>query len=402
MSDSPGLSVALHGRRIGVLWKMPNERSQFVFDQSYLDSDERDTLSQSFFNARGDINAASAPVKLRLPTFFANLLPEGALRAYVANQMKLHPDREYEMIRALGQDLPGAVTLSPIGDAPQDSSPATADLAYLKNAIKFSLAGVQMKVSAVLANNRLTLPAQQQDGDWIVKLASVQFPGVVENEFSMMRLAKSIGIDVPETRIVPLTDFKALPVAAPNRETGVFAVRRFDRTADGGRVHIEDFAQVFGVPPHQKYEKARYSTLAMVLHQLGDESGVEEFIRRMTFNVLIGNGDMHLKNFSLIYHDRKTATLAPAYDLVSTVGYIADEQLALKTARSRNFADFNAAELAHFAERAGLSTNWVLNIARQTTERFMSEWQENSDALPILDQSREAISEHLKRLDLSW
>ena len=50
----------------------------------------------------------------------------------------------------------------------------------------------------------------------------------------------------------------------------------------------------------------------------------EEFIRRLVFNILIGNADMHLKNWSLIYPDRCRAALAPADDFVSTIAYIGD------------------------------------------------------------------------------
>ena len=54
-----------------------------------------------------------------------------------------------------------------------------------------------------------------------------------------------------------------------------------------------------------------------------------EFLRRFVFNALIGNADMHLKNWSLIYPDRRAAMLAPAYDFVSTIAYLPDDRLAL-------------------------------------------------------------------------
>ena len=79
---------------------------------------------------------------------------------------------------------------------------------------------------------------------------------------------------------------------------------------------------------------------------------IAEYIRRLTFNALIGNADMHLKNWSLRYPDRRNAQLAPAYDFVATVAYIKDETAALKFSRTKRFDQFSYDELAHLANRA--------------------------------------------------
>src|SRR5262245_51589581 len=112
------------------------------------------------------------------------------------------------------------------------------------------------------------------------------------------------------------------------------AVRRFDRTADGP-VHIEDFAQVFGLYPEDKYGKASYRNIAGVIAAETGNVGTAEFVRRLVFNVLIGNADMHVKNWSLIYLDRRRAALAPAYDFVSTIHYIPDDNSALSFGRTK-------------------------------------------------------------------
>jgi serine/threonine-protein kinase HipA len=61
--------------------------------------------------------------------------------------------------------------------------------------------------------------------------------------------------------------------------------------------------------------------------EVGD-AGAVEYTRRLVFSALIGNGDMHLKNWSLVYPDQRTPALAPAYDLVSTIPYMRDEDTA--------------------------------------------------------------------------
>ncbi len=82
----------------------------------------------------------------------------------------------------------------------------------------------------------------------------------------------------------------------------VLLVKRFDRIASGKRVHIEDFAQVFGVYPSRKYEGAAYHDIAAALGVAVSSAAALEFVRRLALAVLTGNGDMHLKNWSLIYH----------------------------------------------------------------------------------------------------
>ena len=173
--------------------------------------------------------------------------------------------------------------------------------------------------------------------DWI--LLQVPFPaevppkcdpaeGVAENEFSMMTLAGKIGMNVPPLRLIDPASIRNLPEGLGTLKGQALAVERFDRL-DGQAVHIEDFAQVFGAYPDDKYGKASYRNLATVIGAEASHSDIEEFISRVVFNALIGNAEMHLKNWSLIYPDRRRAALAPAYGFVSTIAYIPDKNAAL-------------------------------------------------------------------------
>ena len=94
--------------------------------------------------------------------------------------------------------------------------------------------------------------------------------------------------------------------------------------------------------------------IAEVVAAEGGNEGIAEFIRRLVFNTLIGNADMHLKNWSLIYPDRRRAALAPAYDFVSTIQYIPDEKAALNYSRTKRMDQFSRDELAHLAGKARL------------------------------------------------
>lgn len=383
------LEVRLNDQRVGVITALGGDQSIFSFDDAYAEDATRPTLSLSFKGERGGLLRDHRPTQTRLMPFFSNLLPEGVLRDYLAKRAGIKPMREYPLLEVLGPDLPGAVTVRPVGDGvvdgdddEQDDGPD--DGAAHQGALRFSLAGVQLKFSAIeKATGGLTIPASGQGGDWIIKLPSVRFRGVAANEFSMMRLAKAMGMDVPDVELVPLDQIEGLPDGIGRIEEEAFAIRRFDRREDGGRIHIEDFAQVFGVYPGEKYDKGSYRYLAKVLWLETGEAGVREFIRRLVFNTLIGNADMHLKNWSLIYRDGRTPELSPGYDFLSTTVYIPDENAALKFARTRRMDELTLDEVAYMAARAGLPEALARDAATEAVNRFHEVWRAERAHLPV-------------------
>jgi serine/threonine-protein kinase HipA len=268
--------------------------------------------------------------------------------------------------------------------------------------LRFSLAGVQLKFSAIKqAAGGLTVPVDGAGGSWIVKLPWSAHEGVPENEFSMMELARQIGMDVPENKLIGIDEIESLPEGIGQYGNTAFAIKRFDRGDDGSRVHIEDFAQVFKQYPQDKYKKASMRNIAEVIGIEGQESDIAEFIRRVVFNALIGNADMHLKNWSLIYNDPRIASIAPAYDFVSTVPYIADETMALKMSRSKRFDQFSSDELAHLAANARLPEKLVLNVAYETVRRFHDVWGSEKNNLALASGVIQAIEKHLKNIPIA-
>ncbi|MBT3821580.1 MAG: HipA domain-containing protein, partial [Nitrospinaceae bacterium] len=266
--------------------------------------------------------------------------------------------------------------------------------------LRFSLAGVQLKFSAIKENTGgLTIPVNGMGGSWIVKLPSTKFNGVPENEFAMMELARRVGMDVPETTLMPLNQIAGLPKEVDSLGGDGLAIKRFDRADEGTPVHIEDFAQIFGVYPEKKYARASYRNIAEVIWAETGEPGIAEFIRRIVFNALIGNGDMHLKNWSLIYPDRRKPALAPAYDFVSTIPYMKEEKLALTFVDSKEFESLDLDQFDRFAGKAGLPRNLVLKTAQETVELFAEKWN-SADDLPIKEEIQIAINTHLERIPL--
>lgn len=395
MSESARHAVWLHDRRIGWLFHHDNY-TWFEFTEDYLADPVRPVLGLRFEeHPRGRFAA-----NVRLPQWFSNLLPEGALRQWIAADRAVVPEREMELIAQVGHDLPGAVRVLP---AELDTVPDVADM--LESASmsaepvhgdqpwKFSLAGVGLKFSTLRDGQRFTCSATGEGGDWILKLPDSHYSDVPRNEYTMMRLAGAVGIDVPEVALVHRDNISGLPADVwPSGEEFAYAVRRFDRDEQRRLIHIEDFAQVRGVYPSQKYH-GNLETVASLAYRGRDTAALHEFVRRVVFFVLIGNGDAHLKNWSLIYRDQRMPSLSPAYDIMSTEVYdIGDrpEDLGLKFARSRRFDEVRVYRFDRLAEKLG-SAESLTSTAVDTIDRVREHWPTFAAELEDLRRIRERI-----------
>ena len=395
------LAVRLHGEEVGALVRLPNGRISFVFDPRYERRRSRPVLSLSFLGSSGDIREGRRATTGggRSPPYFANLLPEGHLRAYLAAKAGVADTLDFPLLRLLGGDLPGAVELVGVGEASASEGDVPDARADAPGVLRFSLAGVQLKFSAVAeASGGLTLPARGMGGDWIVKLPSLRIEGVPENEFSIMRMAAMCGIETPEVRLVAVADVARLPRDLAGEwmhDRRALAVRRFDRAADSVRVHTEDFAQVFGSYPDAKYDRFGYRDIARVLGAFADENAVCQLARRLMYSALVGNADMHLKNWSLIYRDPRQAELAPAYDLLSTTACVPDEAMALRLGRAKRWDELELADFAELGENAFVGGELVVAQAVETAERFRAVWTAERPHLPVSAAVGEAVDRQL-------
>ena len=409
MADVSVLNIRLHGEHIGVLTHVGHDRSLFSFTESYIENASKPTLGLRFKDAFGELITEFKPTQAALMPYFSNLLPEGHLREYLSERAGVNSEREFYLLWALGMDLPGAMTVTPDKDEAwsSDWGEGTGENNGDEGngpggTLRFSLAGVQLKFSAISgASGGLTIPAKGIGGSWIVKLPSARFAGVPENEYSMMELARLVGMDIPSINLIDVKDVGNLPAGIGEIQGQAFVIKRFDRLENGNPVHIEDFAQVFDVYPRDKYKKASAANIAQVIGAESDEKDISEFIRRLVFNVLISNADMHLKNWSLIYPDKRSAKLSPAYDFVSTVAYIEDKKAALKFSRTKRFDEFTFDELKHLASRALLPEKTVLDIAMETVALFHEHWQKEKLNLPLYPNVIEAIDKHLDQVPMA-
>ena len=325
------------------------------------------------------------------PAAFDSLLPEGVLLDQLLIKHKLDRGDKWGQLIAVGLDLTGFVSVlpadsdqKPIGKVTpgqkarkraaihlgDDALPYTATelIAYHgKHRLKMSLSGMQPKVSAVFSRKEQQFKIVETNGSYILKPTPQAFPGAAENETLTMELARQVGIDVPRCGWLAAKD-----------GSGVFWIERFDRWGTGNRqrVRCEDACQILDVPASWKYLGNLETLVRMVEAQCSNPRlQLVRLFQRVLFCWVAGNGDMHLKNWSLL-ENGKLIELAPAYDLLNTrILTDDDEESALeldgrKTGFDRSLLiDYFGREICGLNDRmiekttqALQSVNWDLTI----------------------------------------
>jgi len=219
-------------------------------------------------------------------------------------------------------------------------------LAATKMAGKMSISGAQEKVSLTLSPDRRRLEVATTGGQYILKPETSRFSSLPQNEHLTMRLASLVSIETPPFALVWLNDGAA-----------AYLIKRFDRRHDGSKLQVEDFCQLSEKPLRDKYDGSA-ELCARVLRKYASEPLIEvrKLYRLVLFGWWVANGDMHLKNFSLLTTRDGIRRLAPAYDLVCTKLIIPDDTLALPIGgRDKRFTRrkwFEFAQYCQIPERA--------------------------------------------------
>ena len=125
------------------------------------------------------------------------------------------------------------------------------------------------------------------------------------------------------------------------------------------------------------------------------EAGTYEFFRRLVFSVLIGNGDMHLKNWSRLYPDRRTPVLSPAYDFVAILPYIPNDSLALSFGGSRSLSEIGTDQVRRFADTARLPASPLWTIVTDIIDRTVAAWERLPEKDLLSEKMRKAIGERI-------
>lgn len=185
---------------------------------------------------------------------------------------------------------------------------------------KMAIQGVQPKLSAKLNVKDEVFDIVDRGGEYILKPQNNFYPELPENESLTMKLAELIGIEVPLNGMIYSADGKF-----------TYFIKRFDRYGRNKKLSVEDFAQLAGKSRETKYDYSM-EKLVTLIDTFCTFPAIEKvkLFRLTIYNFLIGNEDMHLKNFSLITRDNKVE-LSPAYDLLNTTIVVprTQEEIAL-------------------------------------------------------------------------
>lgn len=188
---------------------------------------------------------------------------------------------------------------------------------------RMSISGIQDKVSLRLIDGDLV--PTEQDGEYILKpIPGTPLPQFTDqvpaNEHLTMQIAEQVfGITTAANALVTLADGEPAYLTA-----------RFDRR-DGQRLDMEDFCALAGRSPaidgRQYKYLGSYEGLGVTLrrHCPAYPVEVEKLFLRILINYALGNGDAHLKNFSLFTSIDGDPILTPAYDLVNTTMHLPNE-----------------------------------------------------------------------------
>lgn len=390
------------------------------FDRGYIDDPQRPTLSLSYkgvddADTRAILSAARDARLTRSdgkwPSYFQNLLPEGHNRERLARERGCSTDDEFELLAAAGHDLMGALEVEPVPAS--EGIPHAVRLWHTAMGLDVlepgfvempvedaaSIPGVVTKFSAVQEGRRYTVHRQGAAGSHILKLPSTRHPDLVANEYAGYQLARAVGLQCAQVLLIPRADAD-LPEHLPFEQ--ILAVQRFDRLPNGRRLHMEEFIQILGYEPRQKYGRGLfedYPAMLRVIDRLSADPArdVQEFVNRFVVFILMGNTDAHLKNWAMVYPNGIEPVLAPVYDPVCITAFfdsVPPSDYGVNRAIDAKLKVFSWEDLAQLLKLAQVPrAARLVQVARATVKLAQKEWPSLLEAAP--DSMRRVILERL-------
>lgn len=373
------LNVFLLGQQVGVL-ESDNGELTFRYLPEYLQKTDATAISYSLPLRPEAFDSQATSI------FFDNLLPPDVVRKRLGKILHLSRHNIFGFLKAIGGDCAGAIALHPASGAETEENPtpsyrelseeeASRILKDLpgrplnigkEKGFRISGTGAQDKLIARVDAGKIYLPLFGAPSTHIIKPPVAAYPESVFNEFFCMRLAKAMNLPAPSCKILTL------------EKISYYCVTRFDRQVSDGqisRLHQEDFCQLFSVDPEKKYENEGGPTIPACFQLIKKMRigtvGQIDFVRRIIFNVLIGNGDAHAKNFSVLYHGKRMQ-LAPVYDLLSTEIYdVLAHETAMSIGGEMAFARITRKSFVQMAKECKFRPELALTLIDEMLEKII-------------------------------
>lgn len=379
------LSVRLSGKPVGQLEQTKDGKLKF----QYEDDASQISLSMPLNNKR----YGNMPCE----KYFGGLLPESEdAKMAIGNKFGANPKSTFGLLRAIGLDCAGAISLhDPEDPIVLDSSLEikTQSLSepelekHIKDlplkplfmgveGLRLSLAGVQQKAAVCVVDGKIAVPLHGTPTTHILKPTISKFPGSVQNEYICLRTAARLTLPVPEIKM------------GRAGEEMYLLVKRFDRRVEVGkrilRLHQEDFCQALGFK--EKYQrlggpgfKDSFSLLMQTRIPIKDR---DLLMRAAVFNYLIGNNDAHGKNFAILYDQGGQLRLAPFYDILCTQAYdeLTDD-MCMKIGDNYIFKDIKESDWQGLCKVTEFSFQSLKKIAALFVEQIVESIQEERNLL---------------------
>lgn len=278
-----------------------------------------------------------------------------------------------------------------------------------------SIPGYQPKLQLTIKEKQFQSIAQQ--GTYILKPSPEDHPFLAENEHATMQLMAKLGFLVPENGLIPFQ-------STSEQTEYAFVIKRFDRTDDNKPIHQEQLDGAMNVT--EKYGKTgndneQYISYEQVVkfllqHTENNLAQQQELFRRIVYAYLLGNNDLHLRNFSLVYSKTDEAKLAPIYDYVSVAPYkaifestilalplLAKEEGNKELAHgfTTQYGEYIGQDFIEFGENIGLNRNVTLKklLPQILKEKAIVESVYQRSFMPLAHQEQ-VLKNYHRRLQL--
>ena len=386
--------------RVGKIEGNSSEDARFSYSKGYMSKKDSRAISVS-------LPIQDEPFSPKhTKAFFDGLLPEGFMRKSIAANMHFDENDYLSILYSLGKECLGAIRIDESDEEPESGYEAITAMQVEELAAEgttksteivikthLSLTGASGKVGLYYdaKDDRWYLPCGLAPSTHIVKQSHIRLDGIVTNEQLSMLTACKCGIDIPESFIINIgkgIDSEVL-----------FATKRYDRVIDETspmigklkrpyRIHQEDFAQAMGIESFEKYENdgQNYAEKMFEIIRNHTKRPLEDQLRlwdRIVFNYLLGNTDAHIKNHSLLYDAHMGGiSLAPAYDLISTVIYeSATKDMSFNIGGIRNLDSIDVERFKSLAARVGIGEKIAMSNYYKVLDRFENAIKESAKEL---------------------
>lgn len=404
MSDTDTLDLWHELRRVGQLWRTTAGAIGFRYDPDWI-AGGGFAVSRSLPLAAREF----APEEGTAQHWFANLLPEGAVREHIVRDLKL-PNTDFDLLRAIGGECAGALSILSLDQQPSDQRqyrPLTekdlVDLVRRRGQIyaawpsdklpRLSLAGAQDKCPVLVRGDQYFLPQGEAPSSHILKFELPDYRHLPAYETFTTQLAAAIGL--------PVVDIALRTVG----RTRYAQIARYDRVLDERgevqRLHQEDFCQALGYGHEKKYQEHGGPSFAQCFRLVQEASSepaidVQHLLRWQIFNVLAGNSDGHAKNLSLLHLANDATRLAPFYDLVCTRAIERiDYHLAFDVGGERNPGVITSGHWEALARACDVRPQFLGNLVRETAAAL----QKSLGQLREVFEARYGVYPALQRIE---